>query len=149
MTNAFSSVPIALLLALVDTLGAPDRFCKLLNNSLRLSRVMKKGGEREGWFSPTSGVKQRCPLSAGLFVLLMEVAINKFKLVSRETVAFIDDLACVVKDEMEFKILLSKAQLELEKVRLVLTWDKSVVQPFGNKSKYMAHVNTPCEKEGG
>ena len=48
VTNAFSSVPIALLLALVDRLGAPDRFCKLLNSILRLSRVVKKGDEREG-----------------------------------------------------------------------------------------------------
>ena len=149
MTNAFSSVPISLLLALVDRLGAPDRFCKLLNNSLRLSRVVKKGGEREGWFCPTSGVKQGCPLSPGLFVLLMEVAINKIKMVSRETVAFIDDLACVVKDEMEVKILLNKAQLELEKLGLVLNWDKSVVQPFGNKSKFKTYVNTSCDKEGG
>ena len=63
-------------------------------------------------------MKQGCTLSPGLFVLLMEVAINKIKLVSRETVAFIDDLACVVKDEMEVNILLNKAQLELEKNRI-------------------------------
>ena len=36
VTNAFSSVPIALLLALVDRLGGPDKFCKLLDSSLRL-----------------------------------------------------------------------------------------------------------------
>ena len=79
----------------------------------------------------------------------MEVAINKIKMVSRDTVAFIDDLACVVKDEQEVKILLIKAQLELEKLGLVLNWDKSVVQPFGNKSKLKTYVNTPCDKEGG
>ena len=55
------------------------------------------------------------------------MAIDKIKLVSRETVAFIDDLACVVKDEMDVKILLSKAQLELEKVGLVLNWNKSAI----------------------
>ena len=71
VTNAFSSVPIALLLALFDRLGPPDRFCKLLDNSLRFLRVVKKGDEREGWHSPTSGVKQGCPLSLGFFVLLI------------------------------------------------------------------------------
>ena len=51
-------MPIALLLALLDWLGAPAGFCRLLDNSLRLSRVVKKGDERAGWHSPTSGVKQ-------------------------------------------------------------------------------------------
>ena len=63
--------------------------------------------------------------------------------------AFIDDLACVFKDEDEVKTLLSKSQLELKKLGLVLDWDKSVVQPFGNKSKFKTYVNTPCDKEEG
>ena len=38
---------------------------------------------------------------------------NKIMEASRETVDFIDDLTCVVKDGKEVRVLLRKAQLEL------------------------------------
>ena len=149
VTNAFSRVPIALLLALVERLGAPDRFCMLLDNSLRLSRVVKKGDKRDGWHSPTSGLKQGCPLSPGLLILLIDIAINRIMVASRETVAFVNDLTCVVKDEEEVRVLLIKAQMELAKVGLVLNSEKTVVQPFGDKVKFQMHVYTHREEGEG
>ena len=62
---------------------------------------------------------------------------------------FIDDLACVVKDEEEVRILLSKAQLKLAKLGLFLNWDKPIVQTFRDKDKFKTYVYTPCVKEEG
>ena len=121
------------------------RFCRLLGNSLRLSRVVKKGDERNGWHSLTSGIKQGCPLSRGLFFSLTEIAINKIMEASRETAASIDDLTCVVKNEEEVRVLLSKAPLDLAKIGLVLNWKKTGVHPFGYKVKFPMNVFTHCK----
>ena len=95
MTNAFSSVPIPLLIALVEGLGAPPNFCRMVELSLRKSRVLNKGDEIERWFYPITGLRQGCPTSTGIFVLVIDIVLQKLI----QKVACVDDGACVVESQ--------------------------------------------------
>ena len=140
MTNAFSSVPIPLLVALVEMLGAPANFCRMLEAYLRKSRVLKKGDESEGWFYPISGVKQGCPLLPGLSVLVIDVVLQKLIQKVEAMVAFVDDVACVVESQEDVARILVFVQDEMQKVGLSLNWDRTVVQPLGDKQKFLTAV---------
>ena len=94
---------------------------------------IKKGDEHPGWFRSTNGVKRGCPLSPGLFIPIMEIAICNIMGTSREPVAFIDELASIAMDDIQVLELLNSAWFDLAEVRLVLNGDETVVQPFGER----------------
>ena len=140
MTNAFSSVPVPLLIALVEMLGAPPSFCRMLEVSVRKSRVLKKGDESEVWFYPISGVKQAYPLLPALFVLVINVVLQKLTQKVEAMVAFVDDVACVNESQEDVARILVFVQDERQKVGLTLNWDKTVLQRFGDKQTLLTAV---------
>ena len=142
MTNAFSSVPILLLIALVEMLGVPPNFCRMLEVSLKKSRVLKKGDESEGWFYQISGVKQGFLSSPRFFVLVIGVVLQKLMQKVEAMVAFVDDVACVVESQEDVARILVFVQDEMQKLGLTLNWDKTVVQTFGAKHKFSTAVFT-------
>ena len=112
----------------------------MLEVSLRKSRVLKKGDESEEWFYPISWVKQGCLLSPGIFVLLIDIVLQKLIQKVKMMVAFVDDVACFVESQGDVARILVFVQDEMQKVRLTLNWDKTLVQPFGNNQKFSTAV---------
>ena len=61
MENAFSSIPLPLVMRMLPNIGLPDNVCHFVTVALTYTRVTDRSA-RQLW-CPTSGVKQGCPLS--------------------------------------------------------------------------------------
>ena len=85
-------------------------------------------------------MKQGCPLSPGLLVLVIDVFLQKVIQKVKAMVAFVDDVACVVESQDDVARILAFVQDEVQKIGLTLNWDKTVGETFGDKQKFLTAV---------
>ena len=60
MVNAFSSIPLPLVIRMLPNIGLPDSVCHFVTVALTQTRVTDRSVRQ--WWCPTSGFKQGCPL---------------------------------------------------------------------------------------
>ena len=126
--NAFSSVPFALMEALLEHLRFPKSFVQLFSHILRRGQFHVPAHSEP--FHASSGIRQGCPLSAMLFVLFYEMAL---RLLSRwHPIAFVDDLVAVAFDELDARLFISHAHWTLQRMGLDLNASKSEILILGS-----------------
>ena len=124
--NAFSSVPFALMMALLARLKFPPNFLQLFGH------ILYKGcfhmvPSNESFYA-SSGIRQGCPLSAMLFVLFYDLLL---RILSKWTpIAFVDDIAAVTTSEIEAKMFIQEAWSALQRMGLNLNVSKTEILPL-------------------
>ena len=71
MENAFSSIPLPLVMGMLPNIGLPDNVCHFFTVALTQTRVTDRSARQ--WWCPTSGAKQGCPLSPLLYTCFHEM----------------------------------------------------------------------------
>ena len=106
MENAFSSIPLPLVIRLLPNIGLPDNVCHFVTVVLTQTRVTDRSARQ--WWCPTSGVKQGCPLSPLLYTFFHEMLLFLVRRVVAEVlvgdVSYIDDTSVVFTCEEDVRL---------------------------------------------
>ena len=132
VSNAFSSVPIQLLLDALFKYGvcAPieDLFCYVLYHSVNYVYNTVTGK----WvsFLAASGVKQGCATEPITFCAAMDLVIQGLRELGVGPFVFMDDLAIVVATASELRYALTHAQMLLARIGLSVNLAKAKILPI-------------------
>ena len=91
--DAFSSLPIPLLIETVRRIGVAQNIVDLLAKSLYSGSTTIKGTGDQ--FRPSSGVKQGCPMAGFVFTAVYSILQRELENEGIFHVAFVDDIAIV------------------------------------------------------
>ena len=130
ISNAFGSTPIALVIELLKRLGVPQELVSLCELNFQLTRVHTMDGGK--WIRPTSGLKQGCPLSPLLFILLFNACLLTCQQTSEKRVAFMDDLALVFSSLNQLKKGAQDARLAMQRFGWLWNLRKTVLLSPGD-----------------
>jgi Reverse transcriptase (RNA-dependent DNA polymerase) len=73
ITKAFDTVEWPFVMECLYAINVPDKLIKFIKSLLQDSKLtMVVNGQGEGFFSPTRGLRQGCPMSSYFFILAME-----------------------------------------------------------------------------
>ena len=132
---AFPSISQDYLLHMLDVLGVPPLFTQLVRALYHDCRcIMKVAGSTAPSFPMTSGVRQGCPLSPLLFVLVADILLRRLQQgVQGENIirAFADDVAMIIDDSIRHL----RDAVEIYKQfgsfsGLNLNWGKTIIIPL-------------------
>ena len=137
--NAFSSVPFALLIALLQKRCFPPAFIELFSHVLHQGAFHMKCTEE--YFHASSGIRQGCPLSAMFFVLFYELFLRI--LAQWDPTAFVDDVAAVTNGTEATRELFSQATFSLQRMGMQLNVTKSEVLVLGSGTPMRLEVSSP------
>ena len=90
--HAFDSPPKYLIFHILDRMGTPLKLLRLISLVLELGATFLRGAEHEV-IRTTHGVKQGCPMSCFLFVIVFEVPLRFLEHHSLCFSAFVDDIS--------------------------------------------------------
>lgn len=135
LTNAFGSVPHAVMQKAIKALGFPKRFCKIVRDLYEESfTAVKANGEKTGEIEIEAGTKQGDPISPLLFNLCMEPIIRAFKKRFPDALqvqgypvsilAYADDLVIVARSPEEMEEMLAFIVSEAAKIGLTFNTKK-------------------------
>ena len=106
MENAFSSIPLPLVMRMLPNNGLPDNVCHFVTVALTQTRVMDRSARQ--WWGPNSGVKQGCPLSPLLYMYFHEMMLFLIRRVLSDVlvgdVSYIDDTTLVFTCEEDVRL---------------------------------------------
>ena len=149
--DAFPSISQEYLLSMLDALGVPSSFTQLVKAFYHDCRcILKVVGTTAPGFPMTSGVRQGCPLSPLLFVLVADILLRRLqKCVNGDNVirAFADDVAMIVEDSIRhFDTAVDIYKQFGSFFGLNLNWSKTIVIPLWEDSIEQAkkELNSAC-----
>ena len=90
--HAFDSPPKYLIFHVLDRMGTPLQLLRLISLVLELGATFIRGAEHEV-FRTTHGVKQGCPMSCFLFVIVFEIPLRFMEHHGLRFSAFVDDIS--------------------------------------------------------
>ena len=108
MENAFSWIPLPLVIWMLPNIGLPDSVCHFVTVELIYTRVTDRSARQ--WWCPTSGVKQGCPLSPLLYACFHEMLLHLIRQVLSDVlvgdVSYIDDTTVVFacEEDVPFRV---------------------------------------------
>ena len=127
--NAFSSLPIPLLIETVRIIGVAQNIVNLLARSLYSGSTTIKGtGEK---FRPSSGVKQGCPMAGFVFTAVYSILQKELENEGIFHVAFVDDIAIVAESWKRLQHSMDVAQRTLHRLGLQLNVKKTEIAVLG------------------
>ena len=89
--HAFDSPPKALILGVLDRMGTPSKLLQIISLVMEQGSTFLRGAE-ETVFRTTHGVKQGCPLSCFLFVVVFEIPLRVLDQHGIPFSAYVDDI---------------------------------------------------------
>ena len=92
MYHAFDSPPKILISEVLERMGTPLKLLRLIQTVLEHGSTFI-GGSPDEVFRTTQGVKQRCPLSCFLFVLVFEIPLRYLQSQGLTVSAYVDDVS--------------------------------------------------------
>ena len=132
MENAFSSIPLPLVIRMLSIIGLPDRVCHFVTVALMCTRVTDRNARQ--WWCPTSGVKQGCPLSPLIYACFHEMLMRLIRRVLSEVlvgdVSYIDDTTVVFTCEEDVRLAVAVIFEQMSRLGLRLNPVKTVIQPI-------------------
>jgi ribonuclease HI len=93
----------------MEKAGFPLNIRNIVQSILTLSTTQVRDGEGDV-FGSLYGVRQGCPLSAALYVLVYDPILRRLEIAGISFVAYVDDITIVVVGEQELMIALKKLQ---------------------------------------
>ena len=74
MVNAFSSIPLPLVIRMLPNIGLPDSVCHFVTVALTHTRLTDRSARQ--WRCSTSGVKKGCPISLLIYACFHEMLLQ-------------------------------------------------------------------------
>ena len=136
--KAFDEVDRAGMMKALTRMGVHDKIVRIINTLYRKTKfIVEMDGTQSKWEEQQTGIRQGCPLSPHLFLIVMTVIfedihyeIDRYMAAQRvpgtsfDEVVYADDTICIGTDTRKLNIFLKEIEQEGQKYGLKLNKDK-------------------------
>ena len=159
--KAFDKVRHEALFRALSRMNVPDKYVQAIRELYRQPTFkVEMEGQTSHWMKQTTGIRQGCPLSPYLFIVLMSVLftdihkddtlnLKKHRVQGMETdeILYADDTICISEDEEALNRLLAAIEVEGSKCGLKLNKKKCEYLHFGTAGRVYFADGTAVPKQ--